>query len=224
MRTTSLRRRALAAAGALALVGTALVAGPATSPALAEPAPVSTGNQFKVLVFTKTAGATPASTAAGVATIQQLGFDQRFAVQITDDPRKFDRAHLQQYRVVVFLNTAGDVLNDAQQTAFEEYYRDGGGFVGIHSAIEAEPTWSFLTNVLGARASGASTVTPATIKVADRVHPASETLPERWNRTDRWYNFAANVRGVSHVLATVDETTYTGGSMGADHPITWCKD
>ena len=42
MRTTSLRRRALAAAGALALVGTALVAGPATSPALAEPAPVST--------------------------------------------------------------------------------------------------------------------------------------------------------------------------------------
>ncbi|GAA4467243.1 ThuA domain-containing protein [Phytohabitans houttuyneae] len=224
MRTTSPRRRVSAAAGALALAAATLVGGASSSPAQAEPAPVSTGNQFKVLVFTKSEGAPPPSTAAGVAAILKLGNAQRFAVQVTDDPRKFDRAHLQQYRVVVFLNTAGDVLTDAQQAAFEEYYRDGGGFVGIHSAIEAEPGWSFLTNVLGARANGASAVTPATVKVADRVHPASETLPERWNRTDRWYNFAANVRGVSHVLATVDENTYTGGTMGADHPITWCKD
>ena len=25
-----------------------------------------------------------------------------------------------------------------------------------------------------------------------------------------------------HVLATVDETTYSGGTMGADHPLAWC--
>jgi type 1 glutamine amidotransferase len=25
------------------------------------------------------------------------------------------------------------------------------------------------------------------------------------------------------VLATLDESTYTGGSMGADHPIIWCR-
>ena len=56
------------------------------------------------------------------------------------------------------------------------------------------------------------------------MHPASEQLPLRWNRTDQWYNFTGNVRGVSHVLATVDETTYTGGTMGFDHPIAWCKD
>jgi type 1 glutamine amidotransferase len=24
------------------------------------------------------------------------------------------------------------------------------------------------------------------------------------------------------VLATIDETTYQGGSMGADHPLVWC--
>ena len=32
------------------------------------------------------------------------------------------------------------------------------------------------------------------------------------------------MRGFSHVLATVDENTYSGGTMGSDHPITWCKD
>ena len=25
------------------------------------------------------------------------------------------------------------------------------------------------------------------------------------------------------VLATLDERTYTGGAMGADHPIVWCR-
>ena len=67
-------------------------------------------------------------------------------------------------------------------------------------------------------------MTQATIKVADRVHVASKSLPEYWQRTDEWYDFAANVRGRSHVLATVDETTYTGGGNGFDHPIAWCKD
>ena len=75
-----------------------------------------------------------------------------------------------------------------------------------------------------------------TIKVADRVHDASSVLPEYWVRTDAWYNFTSNVRGLSHVLATVVEDPFgpqpwggtldaiSGGTMGEDHPISWCKD
>ncbi len=47
----------------------------------------------------------------------------RTAAQFTD-------ANLAQYDVVVFLSTTGDVLNDAQQTAFEHYIQAGGGYVG----------------------------------------------------------------------------------------------
>ena len=62
------------------------------------------------------------------------------------------------------------------------------------------------------------------------------TCPLYWDRTDAWYNFTANVRGVSHVLATVVEDPFgpqpqgqvldgiAGGTMGADHPVSWCKD
>ncbi|MET7397777.1 ThuA domain-containing protein [Dactylosporangium sp. NPDC005572] len=218
-------RRRTALGGLLALSASLLVGTTsASAPALAAPAIDSNGSQFKVLVFTKAAGTKSPSTAAGVAAIKQLGNQLRFTVVETDDAGKFDQAHLKQYRVVVFLNTYGDVLNAAQQTAFEEYYTDGGGFVGVHSAIETETDWSFLTDVLGTRASGSSAVTQARIKVADRVHPASKSLPESWNRTDQWYNFTSNVRGFSHVLATVDENSYAGGTMGYDHPITWCKD
>jgi PKD repeat protein/type 1 glutamine amidotransferase len=182
------------------------------------------GREYKVLVFTKAAGEQHASTAAGVKAVKDLGKEHRFIVNATADPAEFRADRLEQFRAVVFLNTSGDVLDEAQQAAFEDYYRDGGGFVGVHSAIETEPSWAFLTELLGTRATRASAVTQATIKVADRVHVASKSLPEYWQRTDEWYDFASNVRGRSHVLATVDETTYPGGGNGFDHPIAWCKD
>ena len=140
---------------------------------------------------------------------------------------------------MVFLDTGADSgLTADQRAAFERYYGRGGGFFGIGSAIETDPSWQFLTDVLGTRATAtAAGAQAATIVVADRVHEASsETFPEYWDRADVYYNFAANVRGFSHVLATVVEDPFgpqpqgntldgiSGGTMGADHPVLWCKD
>ena len=57
----------------------------------------------------------------------------------------------------------------------------------------------------------------------DRAHPSTTVLPKIWERTDEWYNFRNNPRGDVHVLATLDEQSFNGGTMGADHPIAWCK-
>ena len=55
----------------------------------------------------------------------------------------------------MFLNTgATSPLTDAQQATFEEYFHDGGGFVGIGSAIETDPSWQFLSDILGTRVLG----------------------------------------------------------------------
>jgi type 1 glutamine amidotransferase len=67
-------------------------------------------------------------------------------------------------------------------------------------------------------------VQPATVVVEDSTHPATARLPTRWTVTDEWYNFTRNPRDLVHVLATVDETTYAGGVMGADHPIEWSRE
>ena len=64
----------------------------------------------------------------------------------------------------------------------------------------------------------------ATIHLEDPTHPSTKGLPALWERTDEWYNFRSNPRGAVKVLATLDETTYSGGSMGADHPIAWCNE
>ena len=177
--------------------------------------------KYSVLVFTKNASG---NVAEGVAGLRALADAQEVTFDVSDDAGKFTDANLAKYRAVVFLNNTGDVLDDAQQTAFEKYFRAGGGFLGINSAIEVEPDWAFMTNLLGTRGGSKTDPLSATIKVADRGHLASKGLPEYWTRTDRWYNFTSNVRGFSHVLATVDENTYSGGTMGFDHPIAWCKD
>jgi PKD repeat protein/type 1 glutamine amidotransferase len=187
---------------------------------------VSHRDRFRVLAFTEARDETHSSTSEGVDALQDLGRKHDFSVsEARSSSGVFTESNLKRYRAVVFLNTAGDVLNAAEQTAFENYYKDGGGFLGVHSAIVTEPDWQFLTDLLGTRATGpAAALDSATIEVADRVHDASNSLPEYWEFSDEYYNFTSNVRGFSHVLATVDETTYAGGTMGFDHPVAWCKD
>jgi cytochrome c len=70
-----------------------------------------------------------------------------------------------------------------------------------------------------------SAIVQGTAEVADRKHPSSAGLPDRWTRTEEWYNFNKSARGDVHVLVTADESTYDAGpsKMGADHPISWCR-
>ena len=180
---------------------------------------------FRVLVFSKTAGFRHDAIPAAVAAIQQLGAEHGFAVDATEDAAAFTDANLDQYDAVIFALTTGDVLDGAQQAAFERYVRAGGGYVGIHSASDTEYDWPFYGELVGAYFDSHPPGTPtATVEVADRSHPSTSHLPVRWTRVDEWYNFQANPRGRVHVLATLDEGSYGGGTMGADHPIAWCHD
>ena len=140
--------------------------------------------------------------------LRQLGLDRGFTLEVTGDTSVVTAADLAKYRAVAFLNTTGDYLTDAQQAAFEAYFGAGGGFVGIGSAVELEPGWAFLTDVLGSRSTAKLDAQTVTNKVADRVHDASKDLPEYWNLNDTYYNWTSNVRGVSHVLTTVVDAPF----------------
>jgi cytochrome c len=222
----------IAAAIPIAIAAPALAApdDPTASQSIVEDGPATLNSahrrppSYRVLVFTKTVGERRPSISDGVATIRKLAKKNKFTVDVTQDAGAFSTTNLARYRAIVFLNTTGDVLNDAQQTAFETYFKAGGGFVGVHSAAQTEQNWTFYTQALGTTAASASPVARATVKVSDRVHPSTEAVPRQLNLDEEWFNFAANIRGISHVLATVDESGYTGGTMGYDHPISWCKD
>jgi type 1 glutamine amidotransferase len=176
----------------------------------------------QVLVFSKTAGFRHDSIPAGIAAIRGLGRANGFSVSATENANAFTPRRLRGLAAVVFLNTTGDVLGPSQQRAFKRYVRRGGGWVGIHSAADTEYGWPFYGRLLGAYFKQHPAIQQATIDVGDRSHPSTRHLPAQWTRTDEWYDFRSNPRGAVHVLATLDESTYSGGTMGADHPIAWC--
>jgi type 1 glutamine amidotransferase len=193
--------------------------------------------RFSALIFSKTAAfrhteCIPQATVA----IAQMAARRGFEVDATENAAAFTDENLANYDVVIFLCTTGDVVNEAQQSAFERYIRAGGGYAGIHSASDTEYDWAWYGGLVGAYfRDHPGSVNPqfqvATMIVEDRRTAATQRLGRTWTREEEWYNFRTNPRDSVHVLLSVDESTYDprgysvpGGSPGmGDHPISWCQ-
>ncbi|SEN76531.1 cytochrome c [Mucilaginibacter gossypiicola] len=177
----------------------------------------------RVLVFSKTLGWHHSCIPFGIAAIQKLGTENGFDVDTTTNSANFNDDNLKKYQAVIFNCTTGNVLNAVEQAAFERYIQAGGGFMGVHSAADTEYDWPWYGKLVGAYFSSHpnnSNIRKATIDVTDKSQPATANLPTRWERTDEWYNYKSIYSGI-HVLASLDENTYDGGTNGANHPITW---
>jgi type 1 glutamine amidotransferase len=174
----------------------------------------------RVLVFTKTAGFVHDAIPSGVAALQKMAGENNWIVDTTSDGALFTNENLRNYKAVIFLSTTGNVLNEPQQAAFENYVQNGGGFVGVHAAADTEYDWPFYNKVVGAYFLSHPKQQNAVIQIKDKAHSATSFLPERWERFDEWYNYKSISPDIK-VLATLDETTYEGGKNGKDHPIAW---
>ena len=176
---------------------------------------------LNVLVFTKTLGYRHSSIDEGVNVICDLGIENSFSLQHTEQSEIFNTQSLNQFELVIFLNTSGDVLNSEQQNAFESFIQNGGGFVGVHSASDTEYDWQWYGGLVGAYFESHPAIQTATINVEDNLHLSTQHLGVTWTRNDEWYNFGANPRSNVFVLLSLDESSYEGGNMNMDHPIAW---
>jgi type 1 glutamine amidotransferase len=180
---------------------------------------------FEVLLFSKTTGYRHDSIPAGVGAVRELGAEHGFLVTATEDESVFDPDRLADVAAVVFLNTSGELLDAGQRLAFEAYIRNGGGFAGVHAAATTGYGWQFYGQVVGAYFSDhPPDVQRATMVVERHDHPATAHLGSTWVRDDEWYNYRSNVRGKARVLIRLDESSYQGATMGADHPLAWCAE
>ena len=178
---------------------------------------------YNVLVFSKTAGFRHSSIPKSIKAIQMLGAVNNFTVTCAEDAAAFTESNLARFQTVVFMSTTGDVLNDNQQAAFEAYIRQGGGYVGVHAAADTEYDWPFYGTLVGAWFASHPVIQRGTVNIEDHSHPATAHLAMIWTRTDEWYNYRTNPRTTAHVLMSLNELSYFGGTMRGDHPITWCK-
>jgi type 1 glutamine amidotransferase len=173
----------------------------------------------RLLVYTRTTGYRHDSIPAGVAALSDL---DGYSVDGCEDPAVFRAGTLRDYAAIVFLSTSGEVLDGRE--ALIGYVAAGGAWLGIHGASTTEYGWPWFGDLVGARFDQHPPVQAGVITVADKDHPATEHLGATWTRRDEWYAFTDNPRPRVRVLLTVDEASYTGGTMGADHPVAWCHE
>jgi type 1 glutamine amidotransferase len=197
---------------------------------------------FQILVFSATAPTSyrhtciPSAVAAVASLEESTG---HFSVTTSEDASLFDTAEsLARFRVIVLLNVAGTFLSDTQLASFQAFVRNGGGVVGVHASTTGMPGNEWYTRLLGGSFNGHPEPQNGVIKVEDCGHPiitletnkgvmhTADGGPRlQWEWFDEWYNFDKNPRDYGvNVLMTVDETSYTGGIHGGDHPIAWCHE
>lgn len=173
-----------------------------------------------MLVFSKTAGFRHGSIENGKQMFKKLAEENAWMLTVTENADEMVSA-LPRVRVVVFLSTTGDVLNDSQQKAFEEWYRKGNGYVGIHAAADTEYDWPWYGSLVGGYFKSHPAIQKAQVTVEDARHAITKGLPKSMERTDEWYDYRINPRGAVYVLASLVQTSYTGSTMSTDHPIMW---
>lgn len=176
-----------------------------------------------VLIFSKTNGYRHQSITAGIVAIKKLGLENKFTVDATEDSLMFTDDNLAKYKAIIFLSPTMDVLGEAQQKAMENYIHKGGGFVGIHAATDCEYNWPWYVKMVGASFLSHPVQQMAKIIVVDKNNMATKHLPATWERKDEWYNFKSMNPDV-HVLLKIDESSYTGGKNGDNHPMAWYHD
>lgn len=161
------------------------------------------------------------------------------------EPVEFPRdvADLSEYDVLVFNNANGAndpestdpvVMDEEQEAAFQAFIEDGGGFVGIHSAADAQPGDSFYIETLGGYFESHPEFQEGTALVTDRTHPSTAHLPLEWELEEEWYNYIEDPRGDVHVLCSADQTSYEGVGYDGDgmqmdvegthQPLVWCQE
>ena len=78
--------------------------------------------QFKALLVTTTRGWHHESLHAGVLALKEMGIKNFFDVVLWEDPNGFTDKYLEQFQVVIFLNTTGDIFDSTQQKVMERFF------------------------------------------------------------------------------------------------------
>lgn len=188
----------------------------------------------RVLVYTRNhvtngKGYVHDNIATSVEAIRQLGAENGFAVDHSDDPAVFTPGNLKKYRALVFSNSNNEAFeNDAQREAFKAYIQSGGGFVGIHSASGSERKWPYFWSVLGGKFVRHPKLQKFTVRVKDSTHRSTEKLPATFEWEDECY-YTDNLNPALKPLLVTDpakiedpkKAEYPGDRFGDSLPLSW---
>lgn len=169
----------------------------------------------KLLVFPKesTSWFSHTSIAAGIKMFQKMAVEKGFEIDVSTDSGLFTDQNLKQYDAIVFLNTSGDVLNESQKSAFQNFMRSGKGWLGTHCADNTLNDWPWYHQMVGSCWKSDKWQDNLPLVIVDTHHPSVKGLPERWPVNEQYrkstWLFNESTPGY-HVIIKVDPGFFEG--------------
>ncbi|KQB42860.1 putative secreted protein [Flavobacterium daejeonense] len=177
---------------------------------------LSAQKQFKVLLITETSAWYHESIEAGVIAINELAATHNFEVNRQQKAIRISKTILKSYDAIIFLSTTGDIFDDREKIAIQEFIQSGKGFVGIHAAADTEYKWEWYTKLVGRMFLRHPRQQTAKLKILNHDFPGLESFPDTILWTDEWYEFGPEtVSGLQYLMA-VDAKTYERSAIMKD--------
>jgi chitinase len=186
----------------------------------------------KVLVLAERGGLHEPFTAAGLQWLEDN--KERFNMQLVvlNTAEHISKGELDNYHLVLQLNHPPYAWSKESQADFQHYINRGvGNYIGFHHAtllgeFDGYGMWQWFSDFMGGMRyeNYIAEKCDGTVQVEDRQHPVMNDIPGTFViEDDEWYTYNKNPRQNVHVLAHVDEASYTiktNIKMG-DHPVVW---
>jgi uncharacterized protein len=188
--------------------------------------------RFRVIALAETGGIHRPFVDAAQVWLQKLATDRNFSVDYIHNTDPIDDAFLSHYQLFVQLNYAPYAWNTNAMSAFMKYIEEGrGGWIGFHHAtllgdFDGYKMWPWFSEFMGGIrfTDYIPKFSTATVVVEDPSHPVMKGVGQSFVvDQEEWYTYDKSPRPNVHVLARVDETTYSPDTrikMG-DHPVVW---
>jgi uncharacterized protein len=190
---------------------------------------------FHVIALAERAGIHKPFVDAAKVWLGKLASEHNFTVDYIEDTQKMDDAFLAKYNLFIQLNYPPYMWTETAKAAFIKYIEEGkGGWIGFHHAtllgeFDGYQMWPWFHEFMGGvrfKNYIASFVT-GMVTVEDKNHPAMKDIASPFViEKEEWYTYDTSPRPNVHVLASVDEKTYTPSTdikMG-DHPVIWTNE
>lgn len=192
-------------------------------------------HKAKVLVLTERGGQHGGFTDAGLRWLAAEGAKGNFSITEINNARNITEAYLSQFSLVIQLDFPPYTWPKEAEAAFVKYIEEGrGGWIGFHHAtllgeFDGYPMWQWFSDFMGGVRfkNYIAPLADGTLIVEDKQHPVMKDVPASFVvPDDEWYTYDKSPRPNVHVLANVDESSYTPASdikMG-DHPVVWVNE
>lgn len=191
--------------------------------------------KFKVLALAENGGHHIQYSTRAKVWLNQLAVDSSFAIDYIQNTDAIDETYLNQYQLFIQLDYPPYGWKEKASQAFIKYIEQGkGGWIGFHHAtllgeFDGFPMWSWFSDFMGGirYSNYIATFVAGTVDAEDKQHPIMKGVPTPFTiKKEEWYTYNKSPRPNVHVIASVDENTYTPETkikMG-DHPVIWTNE